>query len=80
VALLQNWNVIYPTAGSESGEEVAPEDAEFNPSHAALLAPIAQQPNSTVPPGAEAALQALDHAFGVAPLPMMSSLSGSHPF
>jgi hypothetical protein len=76
----EHWRPVHigkTCAGNESGEEVAPEDAEFNPAHAAPLAPIAQHPSSAVPPGAEAALQALDHAFGVAPLPILSSLSGA---
>ena len=64
-------------AGHESSDEVDPEGAEFNPAHTSPLAPIAQHPTSAVPPGAEAALQALDRAFGVAPLPILSSLSGA---
>lgn len=63
--------------GRLDAEEVVPEDADFDPSKSAQGSTlVAPQPYSNPPPGAEATLQALDHAFGRAPLSMMGSLSG----
>ena len=58
-------------------EEIVPEDADFDPSKVpAALTLASPQPHATPPPGVEAHLQALDHAFGRTPLPIMGSLSG----
>lgn len=66
-----------PHAGSAEGVEIIPPGATVDPSGNPLpQAPTNPSQNSAPPPGAEAALQALDSAFGSAPLPLSSSLSG----
>ena len=54
-----------------------PEDADFDPSKLPATAGlVVPQLVSHPPPGVEAHLQALDHAFGRAPLSLLGSLSG----
>lgn len=74
------WPYAMIGSGNLDGDVVLPEDVDFDPANVTPASAVrVPQPHNTPPPGAEAHLQALDHAFGRAPLPILGSLSGRNP-